>query len=56
MALAPVFILAMYYFAFDADNTMRLFTTFPGQMMLTVAGLLNLAAYLWARRIMAADI
>lgn len=56
MALAPVFILAMYYFAFDADNTVRLFTTFPGQMMLTVSALLNLAAYLWARRIMAADI
>ena len=56
MALAPVFILFIYYFAFDPENTERLFTTFAGQMMLAVAIALNLAAYFWAQRILETEI
>ena len=56
MALAPTIILAIYYFVLDPDNTARLFTTFGGQMMLSVALILNVTAYLWARRILNPEI
>ncbi len=56
MALAPVVILAMYYFVIDRENTERLFTTVPGQIMLCAALILNVVAYLWARSILNPDI
>ncbi|RMG38664.1 MAG: hypothetical protein D6725_06760 [Planctomycetota bacterium] len=56
MAITPFAILAIYYFVVDQQNTVRLFTTFLGQMMLATAALLNLIAYLWARRILNPEI
>lgn len=56
MALAPVFILALYYFFLDPVNTERLFTTFAGQMMLSLAVVLDVVAYLWARKILTPEI
>jgi tight adherence protein B len=56
MALAPVFILLLYYFAVDAENTARLFTQVPGQIILAIAVVLNLLAYLWARSILSTEI
>lgn len=56
MALAPFAILLMYYFFIDPVNTERLFTTFPGQIMLCASAVLNLASYLWARAILNSDI
>jgi tight adherence protein B len=56
MSIAPVFILAMYYLLFDPENTAKLFTTFAGQMLLTLAAVLNLVAYWWARRILGTEI
>ena len=50
MALAPAFILVAYYFV-DPKNTPMLFTTIPGQILLAVALVLNVGAYLWARAI-----
>jgi tight adherence protein B len=44
MALAPLVILAMYYFVIDRENTERLFTTVPGQIMLGAALVLNVLA------------
>jgi tight adherence protein B len=55
MAIAPAVILVVYYFV-DPVNTLALFTTFFGQMLLCVALLLNIAAYLWARFILSPDI
>jgi len=55
MAIAPAFILVVYSFI-DPENTSKLFTTLPGQLMLSVAIVLNLAAYLWAVKILNADI
>jgi tight adherence protein B len=55
MAIAPALILVVYYFV-DPDNTVALFTTFFGQMLLSAALLLNIAAYLWARYILSPDI
>lgn len=55
MALAPAFILVVYFFV-DPVNTERLFTTVPGQMVLSTAVLLNLLAYFWARKILNPDI
>lgn len=55
MALAPVFILGVYYLV-DPVNTARLFNTVPGQFLLCVAAVLNLIAYVWARRILHPDI
>ncbi len=55
MALMPLFVLIAYYFI-DPDNTLRLFDTLPGELMLAVAVLLNVVAYLWARKILAPDI
>ncbi|MCA9113641.1 MAG: type II secretion system F family protein [Planctomycetaceae bacterium] len=56
MALAPVAVLAVYYFVIDPDNTARLFTTVWGQILLSAALVLNVVAYLWARAILASDI
>lgn len=56
MALAPGFVLALYYFVLDPVNTERLFTTFAGQVMLCVAVILNVSAFLWARKILNPEI
>ncbi|MFP6765002.1 MAG: type II secretion system F family protein [Planctomycetaceae bacterium] len=56
MALAPGFVLALYYFVLDPVNTERLFTTFAGQVMLCVAVTLNVSAFLWARKILNPEI
>lgn len=56
MALVPFFVLAVYYFVVDPANTERLFTTVLGQVFLCAALILNVLAYLWARRILNPDI
>lgn len=56
MALAPFAVMIMYYFFIDPVNTERLFTTVPGQMILCASLVLNLLAYVWARKILNADI
>lgn len=56
MALAPGVILAIYYLVLDPVNTERLFTTFAGQVMLSIAIVLNVVAYLWARQILNPEI
>lgn len=55
MALVPAFILALYYFV-DPGNTTLLFTQVFGQVLLALAVLLNVVAYLWARAILNPDI
>jgi len=55
MAIAPAFILLVYYFV-DPYNTKLLFTKVAGQFLLAVALLLNVIAYLWARVILNPDI
>jgi tight adherence protein B len=55
MALAPAFILAIYYFM-DANTVIQLFVSTAGNILLAVAVLLNLVAYLWARAILNPDI
>ena len=55
MALAPAFILAAYWFV-DPLNTALLFTTTFGHLILATAVVLNVIAYLWARRILSPDI
>jgi tight adherence protein B len=56
MALAPFAVMVMYYFFIDPQNTERLFTTVPGQLILCTSLIFNLVAYLWARKILNADI
>jgi tight adherence protein B len=56
MALAPVAVLAMYYFVLDPENTEKLFTTVPGQLILSLAIVLDIAAYVWSQYILSADI
>lgn len=56
MALAPPAVLAVYYFVVDPVNTALLFTSLWGQILLCAALVLNVAAYVWARAIMSADI
>lgn len=56
MAMAPIVVLAVYYFVIDKENTERLFTTVWGQFMLCAALVLNVVAYLWARMILNPDI
>lgn len=56
MALAPLAILAMYYFFVDPVSTARLFTTLPGQIIVSVALVFNVVAYLWARKLLSPDI
>ncbi|MDH3717044.1 MAG: type II secretion system F family protein [Planctomycetota bacterium] len=55
MALAPLFILVLYYFV-DPQAVGRLFVTVPGQLVLVAAVVLNIVAYLWARVILNPDI
>jgi tight adherence protein B len=55
MALAPAFILVVYYFV-DPENTSLLFTHVIGQIMLGAAIVFNLLAYFWARVILHPDI
>jgi len=55
MAIVPAILLVVYYFV-DPRNTELLFVTLPGQIILSAAGLLNLIAYLWALKILNADI
>ena len=55
MAMAPAFILVVYYFV-DPKNTTLLFTMMPGQVLLAIAVVLNVVAYLWARVILNPDI
>jgi tight adherence protein B len=56
MALAPVAVLAMYYFVLDPENTEKLFTTVPGQLILSLAIVLDIGAYVWSQYILNADI
>lgn len=56
MAIAPAVILLLYYFGFDPESTSRLFTELPGQLMLAAAAVLNIIAYVWARRILSPEI
>ena len=56
MALAPFLILAIYYFAVDPVSTSRLFTTLWGQVMLSIALVINVIAFLWARAILSPNI
>jgi len=56
MALAPVAVLAMYYFVLDPENTDKLFTTVPGQLILSLAIVLDIGAYVWSQYILNADI
>lgn len=56
MACVPVAVLALYYFVIDPINTERLFTTVLGQVFLCTSIVLNVIAYLWARRILSPDI
>ncbi len=55
MALAPALILIVYYFV-DPINTIRLFDTLPGQLLLSISLFLNLTAYVWARMILNPEI
>jgi tight adherence protein B len=55
MAVAPAFILLAYYFV-DPANTQMLFVHPAGQLLLAVAVVLNVVAYLWARMILNPDI
>ena len=55
MAMAPFLILVVYYFV-DPINTVCLFTETLGQMILALAVVLNVIAYLWARLILNPDL
>ena len=55
MAIAPAFILVVYYFV-DHESTTRLFTEPLGHVLLAAAVVLNVVAYLWARVILSPDI
>ncbi|MHC4181100.1 MAG: type II secretion system F family protein, partial [Planctomycetota bacterium] len=57
MALAPAFILPLYYFfVLDEEEAAALFTKPLGQLLLIVAVTLNVVAYVWARVILSPDI
>jgi tight adherence protein B len=55
MAIIPLLLLIVYFYV-DPQNTPLLFTTLPGQVILCTALVLNVVAYLWALRILQADI
>jgi tight adherence protein B len=55
MAMAPAFILIVYYFV-DPVNTGLLFTEIVGQILLGIAVVFNVLAYFWARAILHPDI
>jgi hypothetical protein len=46
----------LVYFFIDPVNTQLLFTTLPGQVTLSIAVILNVGAFVWARKILDADI
>ena len=54
MALVPAVILVVYYFV-DPVNTIMLFTTLPGQIILSAAIAMDLVAYVWAQAILRPD-
>jgi tight adherence protein B len=56
MTLAPGVILAMYWAFLDPESVERLFSQTAGQLVLVAAGLLNVVAWLWAQRILDADL
>lgn len=56
MSLAPGVILAMYWAFLDPESVERLFSQTPGQLVLVAAALLNVVAWLWAQRILDADL
>ena len=55
MAMVPGLILVVYYFV-DPMNTIMLFTTLPGQILLSSAIALDVIAYVWAHAILRPDI
>jgi tight adherence protein B len=55
MALVPLIVLTAYFFV-EPVNTRLLFVTVFGQVLLCVALVLNIVAYLWARVILKPDI
>jgi len=55
MALVPLVILVAYFFV-DPASTTALFVTTIGQVLLSLALVLNVVAYLWARVILNPDI
>ena len=55
MAITPVIILIVYFFV-DRVAIISMFTTLPGQLLLAVAIMLNITAYLWACYILNPDI
>ena len=55
MAIIPALLLIVYFYV-DPENTPLLFTTLPGQIILSTAVLLNVTAYFWALHILKADI
>ena len=55
MAIVPVLLLGVYYFV-DPVNTVLLFTTLPGQILLSIAIALVVIAYVWAQVILRPDI
>ena len=55
MAMAPAVILLMNHFI-DPVHTRMLFTEVPGQLILCLAGVFNIAAYFWARTILSPEI
>ena len=55
MAITPVIILIAYFFV-DRAAVTSMFTTLPGQLLLAVAIVLNITAYLWACYILNPDI
>ncbi|HZL89349.1 MAG TPA: type II secretion system F family protein [Pirellulaceae bacterium] len=55
MAMVPVLLLGVYYFV-DPINTVLLFTTVPGQILLSIAIALVVIAYVWAQVILRPEI
>lgn len=55
MSIVPVFILLIYAWL-DPTNVRLLFTTIPGQIMLSVSVVLNVLAYVWSAKILSPDI
>lgn len=55
MAIIPFFILGAYYFM-DPGMVERLFVTFPGQLVLSTAIVLDVVAYFWAILLLNPDI
>ncbi len=55
MSVIPVFILIVYAWL-DPNNVSLLFTTLPGQIMLSVSVVLNVVAYIWSVKILTPEI